>query len=279
MAGQYVKDVDTAGFGEQVLQRSHEVPVVVDFWAEWCGPCRTLGPILEKLAGERNGEFELVKVDVDQNQRLATQFGVQGIPFVMAFRDGRPVSQFTGALPEAQVRSWLDELLPDEIDHQVEAARDALLEGRVDDAERLFREVLAARPDNVDAGTGLASVLLTGGHTEQALEVLAALPGVPEVERLRAAARVTSSQGTDLAAIERRLSTDPADTVARLELAAALAARGEFEPALDNYLRLVTDRAPNQDVARRGMLDVFEVLGAGHPLTTTYRRRLASALF
>ena len=279
MERQFVKEVDTAGFGEHVLQRSHEVPVVVDFWAEWCGPCRVLGPILEKLAGEAEGGFELVKVDVDQDQRLATQFGVQGIPFVMAFRDGRPVSQFTGALPEASVRQWLDELVPDEIDIKVDAARDALLEGRGDEAERLFREVLASKPDNVDAGTGLASLLLTRGLTEDALGVLARFPAVPEVERLRAAARVTSSQGSDIAALEARLSADPADAGARLELAAALAARGEFEPALDNYLRLITEHSPNQDEARLGMLDVFEVLGTAHPLTTVYRRRLASALF
>ena len=118
----HVIDVDTAGFNEHVIQRSHEVPVVVDFWAEWCGPCKTLGPTLERLTDEAGGVFELAKVDVDQNQELAGQMGVQGIPTVVAFKDGLPVSQFTGALPEAQVKEWLTEFMPNPMDDFVAAA-------------------------------------------------------------------------------------------------------------------------------------------------------------
>jgi len=129
MTATYVRDVDAAAFQRDVVERSKEVPVVVDFWAAWCGPCKILGPILERLAGEHNGGFELAKVDVDSNQTLAGQFGVQGIPTVVGFRDGRPVSRFTGALPEHNVRQWLGGIIPSEADLLVAMAGDRLDEG------------------------------------------------------------------------------------------------------------------------------------------------------
>ncbi len=275
----YVRDIDTEAFGPAVLQRSHEVPVVVDFWAEWCAPCRTLGPILEKLAGEYRGQFELVKVDVDANQALARQFGVQGIPLVLAFRNGQPVDRFTGALPEAAVRKWLDGILPTEADRLVDAARDALLDGDEEEADRLLREVLAADPDHHDAGTTLASLLIARGETDEALIVLGRLSPTAEVDRLQAAARVAASQDTDVPALEARLAADPDDEDARVELAQALAARREYEPALDHLLAVVAARGERQDDARQAMLDVFGLLGNEHPLTTGYRRRLANVLF
>ncbi|NIS28926.1 MAG: thioredoxin, partial [Actinobacteria bacterium] len=125
----YVKDIDQQTFGQDVLQRSHEVPVVVDFWAAWCGPCKVLGPALERVTEEYGGAFELVKVDVDANQALAQQFAVQSIPTVIAFRDGEPVSQFMGAIPEPQIRTFIDAILPTELDRKVDAARDAALAG------------------------------------------------------------------------------------------------------------------------------------------------------
>jgi putative thioredoxin len=270
-------DISTEEFGRAVLQRSHEVPVIVDFWAAWCAPCRTLGPILEKVAAE--SQVELVKVDVDQNQALARQFGVQGIPNVIGFRDGEPVSRFTGAIPETAVREWVGNLLPSEADLAVEEARDAVLAGDDEGAETAFRRALAADPDHPDAGTGLASLLIARGDGDEALIVLGKLAPTPEVERLASAARVSGSRNSDVPAFEAALAADPGDTVARLSLGKALAAEGEYEPALDHLLAVVVARAGNAEAARSAMVDVFGVLGNEHPLTIEYRRRLASALF
>jgi putative thioredoxin len=274
-----VKDIDQQAFGLEVLQRSHEVPVLVDFWATWCGPCKVLGPILEKVAGDYEGALELVKVDVDHNPALASQFGVQGIPTVLAFKDGRPVDRFTGALPEDAVRRWAAALLPTEIDHTVEQARDAVLDGDDAGAEALFLRVLAEVPDHPDAGTGLASLLIARGDTAEALILLGKLARSAEVERLEAAARLAAAQGGDLHALEARLSADPEDQQGRIELGRALAARHEYEPALDHLLAAVKAGGDKREAARQAMVDVFGVLGVAHPLTLSYRRALASALY
>ncbi len=276
---EFVKDVTTEDFGRAVLQRSHEMPVVVDFWAEWCGPCRTLDPMLERVAQEHAGAFELVKVDVDRNQALARQFGVQGIPMVLGFRDGQAVSRFTGAIPEAALRQWVDDLLPSEADLVVDRARDAVLEGDHDQGEALFRQALEHDDRHQDAGTGLASLLIARGQTEEALIVLGKLSPTAEVERLQAAARVTASQESDVPALEAKLEADASDQQARLELGRALAAKAEFEPALDHLLAVVASRGDSREEARRVMLDIFDLLGADHPLAVEYRRKLASELF
>lgn len=275
----YIKDISTETFQQAVLQKSHEVPVVVDFWAEWCGPCRTLGPMLEKLATEADGAFVLAKVDVDANQQLAAQFNVQGIPTVVGFRGGAPVDQFTGALPEAAIKAWLEGLLPSELDQVVEQARDAAIAGNLETAERLFAAVLGEQPDHQEAGTGLAALQIASGRHDDALVLLGKLAVTDEVERLQSAARLSASRGTDLSEIESRLEENPENDAARIELAMALAGRAEYEPALDHLLSVVKAGRSGKDDARMAMLDIFEVLGDGHPLTTTYRRQLASALF
>jgi putative thioredoxin len=275
----HVTNVDTQDFSTAVLQRSREVPVVVDFWADWCGPCKQLSPILEKLAVEGAGTWELVKVDVDANQELSVQFGVQGIPNVIAFRDGVPVDQFTGALPESSVRSWLEGIMPSEWDGMVDEARDAMLDGDLARADAILRSVLEAVPDHPEAGTSLAAMLISAGNTSEALIVLGRLAPTAEVERLQAAARITSTQGDDLSELEAELDADPGSDTARLALAKALAGKAEYEPALDLLLTVVRNRSDSVDDARLAMIDIFGVLGDEHPLTATYRRQLANALY
>jgi len=279
MSGEHVKEINSPDFAQAVVQRSHDVPVVVDFWAEWCGPCRTLGPLLEQLADEYSGGFELVKVDVDANQALAQQFGVQGIPFVMAFKGGQPAGDFTGALPEAQVRAWLDSVVPSRLDLTVDDARTAMLDGNDELAEELLRAVLDEKMDHEEAGTALASLYLSQGDNSRALDVLAPLSPSGEVEKLRATARLTGSDGADVAALSATLEANPDNDTARLDLASALAASAEFEPALDHYLAVVRKKNDRLDGARQAMIDIFEVLGADHALSLTYRRELASALY
>jgi len=275
----FVRDVDTADFGREVLQRSHEVPVVVDFWAEWCAPCRVLGPALEKVTDEHDGAYELVKIDVDANQEVAAQYRVQGIPTVIAFRDGKEFDRFTGALAEPALRTWVEAILPTELDLMVDQARTARLDDDDVTAEHIFRQILDRQPGHSEAGASLASMLIDRGDTDEALIVLERLTPHSEVGRLQAAARLKAASGSDLSAIEARVNADPSNEGAQLDLARALAARSEYEPALDHLLAVVRVKGPRKDEARLAMLDIFGVLGDPHPLTVTYRRQLGSALF
>jgi putative thioredoxin len=231
------------------------------------------------VAQDLGGAFELVKIDVDANQELAAQFGIKSIPSVIAFKNGKPAAQFMGALPEIQVRQWIENLLPTEEDRMVDRARDLVLEGDEMAAEEVLRDVVSRVPDHPDAVTALASLLIARGDTDEALILLGKLPRTAEVERLEAAARVTAAQEIDVSDIERRLAADPDDQGARLELGQALAARGEYEPALDRLLEVVRSGGDLREPARQAMVDVFGVLGPDHPLTVSYRRALANALF
>lgn len=275
----FVKNVDSSTWDRDVLQRSHTVPVVVDFWAAWCGPCRVIGPVLERLADEYEGAFELAKLDVDANQRLAAQFGVQGIPTVIAFRNGREADRFTGALPEPQIRDWLKKVVPTPEDEKADAAMAVLASGDLDAAERLFREVLEARPGHEVAEKGLAEVLVERGRYDEALQLLDKLPPDPEVNRLRAAARVGSVDAGSIDELRAKVAHEPDNGDAWLALGRALAAAGEHEEALDALLRAVSLGGDAREDARVAMLDLFELLGPSNPLTAAYRKKLASALF
>jgi putative thioredoxin len=260
-----VVDVTDADFMERVVEESKRRPVVVDFWAGWCGPCKQLGPVLERVAEEKGGQFLLAKLDVDANQRTASQFRVMSIPNVWAFADGRPVDQFVGALPEQSVREFIDRLLPSEADLDAAEALRAAEAGDVETAERGFREALAEDPRNRGASLGLGQILAERGDVQEAREVLAPLLPDPEAERLLAAIRVTewaqAPAGDQLAAPKR------------------MAAEGRWRDSLEALLGAVV-HAPNlKDDARQAMLDVFAVLGDDDPITREYRPRLAAALF
>ncbi len=256
----YVIDVAEADFEDEVLRRSSEVPVVVDFWAAWCAPCRALGPLLERAVAARNGQVVLARVDVDQAQRLAMAFGVQGIPAVKAFADGRLVDEFVGAQPAAVVERFLDALVPSPADQAAAAAVGLAPELA---AER-YREALTADPASVPARVGLAGLALDRGDAAEALELLAPVERVPEAAELLARAR---------------LAREATDVASPFAAAARMAADGTPETALAELLDAVREGGERRDRARALMLDVFRVLGDDHPLTMRYRRSLTAALF
>ncbi len=272
----HVKDVTVADFAAEVLERSFDVPVVVDFWAEWCGPCRVLGPTLERLADEGAGSWELARVDVDANPQLAQTFGVQGIPTVVGVRNGEIVSQFTGAIPETQVRQFVESLLPTALDFAAEQGHVALAGGDAESAEAAWRAVLAEDPAHEDAGIGLAGLLLEGGRASEALDVLTRLAPTEAVRRLQAAARLQPAG--DRAAIESAAADG--DLTASVALAKAQVSEGRIEEALGRLVDVVAARSGDvSEEARATLIDLFELLGPAHPLTGEYRRKLASALF
>jgi putative thioredoxin len=272
-----VIDVDEREFEDAVIERSRNVPIVVDFWAPWCGPCRTLGPTLERLADQAQGAFVLAKVNVDQNQRLATRYGIQGIPAVKAFRDGVVVDEFTGALPESQVRAWLNKVVPSETDQQAEAAV-ALEASNPQRAIELYREVLSKEPRHAKSLLGLGRVLTLQGDPE-AEEVLRQVPvGTPEYPRAQALIALAGFLAS--AETEAPISELGNGLAAHWKEAASEARKGCWEEALECLFQIVQrDRSWNDDAARKVMLSIFALLGNGDPLVTRYRQRLASVLF
>lgn len=276
-----VRDVNDAEFEAAVVRRSHQVPVVVDFWAPWCGPCRQLGPVLERLAGQAGGAWELVKVNIDENPRVAAQFRVQSIPAVKGFKDGRIAAEFLGAVPETQVRSFLQRLLPSEADELARSAAEMERDGFLATAEDRYRDALAKDANHAKATVGLARVLAARGDTAGALALLDRRPADPEGQKLRAELTLKqAASDADLDALESRVRESPRDAAARYDLGRALAASGEYERALEHLLETVRlDRALDEDGARRAMLDIFALLGDDDERTQRYRRLLGSVLF
>lgn len=246
-----IKDVTEASFEADVLERSHSVPVVVDFWAEWCAPCRALGPVLEKLARAAGGTWELAKLDVDSNQALASAAGIQGIPAVKAFKDGKLVAEFTGALPEAQVRTWLEQLGPSEADLTLDEA------GRLeasDDAEAAlvsYRRVLDLEPAHAEARSSVARLEL-----------------------------VLRSNGIDEGSLRACLEADPADVEAVASLADALASSDRLEEAFDLLLEAVSSTSDeDRDRVRIHLLGLLDTVPTEDPRAVAARRSLSLALF
>lgn len=281
MVSPNVVDTSDATFEQDVIAASAEQPVVVDFWAPWCGPCRILGPILEQMADAYAGQVRVVKLNTDENPQTASRFGISGIPAVIAFRDGRPVNQFVGAQPEPQVRSFFEALQPSESDLQVVEALRLVQAGQEGAARLHLEEALEKNPDHKDAGLALAALLADSGETERAIELAQRWPNEPGAKHiLGALAFAQHSDGLDQAALESRLAANDDDADAHYRLGCLLAAQGDWQTALEHLLRAVKlDRTLDDDGPRLRMIDAFGVLGDDHPLTREYRRQLSRALF
>jgi putative thioredoxin len=282
----HVTNVDESDFEEKVLEKSNDVPVVVDFWAPWCGPCRALSPILEELAAEGRGSWILAKVNSDENPNLSRAFNVRGIPQVIAFVGGRPAAQFTGALPREAVESFLRSVIPSEADRVAARALDAAKKGDMDEALALWDEAIRLDPTHDRARVHRARALLASGRTAEAEEELAhvseASTVAAEAQSLRMLVewgrRVAERGGID--AIRARAADDPDRAVNRYDYGCALAVVGDFENALAEFLEVVRrDRKLEDDGGRKAMVAIFAMLGDSAPLTREYRTLLSREIY
>jgi putative thioredoxin len=288
-AGDLIKEGSDATFVQDVVEASRETPVIVDFWATWCGPCKTLGPALERQVLAAKGKVKLVKIDIDRNPVYAGQLRVQSIPTVYAFVDGRPVDGFMGAVPESQVKSFIERLTkmggggPSPVEDLLALAKESLDLGDVGGAAQAYAQVLQAEPDNVAAIGGLARAYLAGGDAERAAEIAEMAPeGAKnaDLDSVRAALALAEGASSETAGFEQRLARNADDHEARFELAKALAAHGRFKDAADHLLTIIErDREWNDAAARKQLLTVFEAAGQGSDVARQGRRRLSSILF
>jgi putative thioredoxin len=284
-----IKNTTTKDFMHDAIDASREVPVLVDFWAPWCGPCRQLTPILEKAVRAAKGAVRLVKLNIDDHPQIPGQMGVQSIPAVFAFQDGRPVDGFMGALPESRVTAFIARLIGDTVDDvaaDVEAAEAALASGDLNTAAQLFGEVLQQDRENVQSLAGLAKCYIKTGDLARAEQTLALVPPAKAeaapVASARAALELARKAGEagDVDSLRTKLAAEPKDPQIRFDLALALSAKGDRNGALEELLLLVAKhRTWNDDAARKQLLQLFDAWGPTDPATVSGRQRLSSLLF
>jgi len=287
-----VKDVTTASFMAEVVDASFDQPVIVDFWAPWCGPCKQLGPILEKVVRGANGAVRMVKLNIDENPEIAQQMRIQSIPAVYAFKDGRPVDGFVGALPESQVKQFVQRLGgggggPSPVDEALAMAKEAVQTGDHASAVALYSQILQHEPEHIEALGGLARALVARGELDQAQQALARVPkesaNHADIVAARAALELAEQAQKAMGSagkLRARLEQNSDDHEARLELATALFGSGEREAAVDELLNLYKrDRNWDEGAARKQLVKFFEAMGPTDPLTLSARRRLSSLMF
>jgi putative thioredoxin len=281
----HVVETTAERFEADVIERSREIPVVLDFWAAWCQPCRMLAPLLESLAGEYAGQFVLVKADTDQVPQYAAAFNVQGIPAVFAVREGQVVDSFTGLLTESQLRQWIKGIIPSEAELLVKEAA-ALETTDAAAAEEKYRRAHSLDGRLAAAEIGLARVLNAAGKTEEATQIIARLEErgflEPEAQRVKAQLHLGAGAvaGGELARLQAAADAAPDDPALKLQLAEAHLAAGKYEEGLPLCLAVIAqERGALRDQARQRMLDAFRVLGDDHELTGNFRRQLAMALY
>lgn len=286
---------DTAGFTADVIEASRQVPIIVDFWATWCGPCKTLTPILESVVAKARGAVRLVKVDVDKNPDLSAQLRIQSIPTVYAFKDGQPVDAFQGALPESEVQKWVDQLIAKHgggvelspADQALAAAEEAFEAGDISGAGALYAQVLNSDEQNTQALAGMARCYLKAGKIDKAREIVDQigedLRGEDEIHAIISAlelAEAGSSAAGETDSLRARLADDPDDLQARFDLAVALYGGGDADTAVDELVEIFRrKREWNDDAARQQLLKIFDALGPTDPVTVSGRRKLSSILF
>ena len=293
--GGYIKDSTDQDFGPDVMELSQQVPVIVDFWAPWCGPCKQLGPALEKIVNEAKGKLRMVKINIDENPMIAQQLRVQSIPAVFAFFGGRPVDGFMGALPESQIKVFTDKLIQmsggvggdDPVEAALDQARILLEEGDREQASAILQQVVAHAPDNAEAIILFADCLLKEGQLESAKQLFETLPEEALKDQKAAALKAAlelaeESAGAiaEMQGLQAKVDADPDDHDARMGLASAVFATGQADAAIDHLLHIVAaDRDWNDGAARQQLLKLFEALGHADPATVAGRRKLSSLLF
>jgi putative thioredoxin len=290
-AGDLIKDTTTAGFAADVIQESRKQPVLVDFWAPWCGPCKQLTPVLEKAVQAAGGRVKLVKMNIDDHPSIAGQLGIQSIPAVIAFKDGQPLDGFMGAVPESQINDFIDKVGGKgdgqaRIAEALAAADEAREQGDAQTAADIYHAVLEQAPETVEALVGLAALAFDEGDADGAEALLAQVPeadkDTPSLVALRARMAIAAQAATlgDPKEFEQRLAANPKDHQARFDLAMIQSARGERMEAADNLLAIVkADRTWKDDGARAQLLQFFEVWGMADEATLSARRKLSSLLF